>query len=48
MRGIQVSKKEMFIALLNAVMQSDIPGHCLEIWGNTGTKHTVTDMSKCL
>lgn len=38
----------MFIGLLSAVMQSDIPGRCLEVWGNTGTKHTVTDMLRYL
>lgn len=49
MWGIWASKKEMFIGLLSAVMQSDIPGSCLEVWGNTGTKHTSTDMSRrCL
>lgn len=42
------SKKDMFIALLSAVMQSDIPGSGLEVWGKTGTKHAVTDMSRCL
>lgn len=42
------SKKEMFIALLSAVMQSHIPASCLEVWRNPGTKHTVTDMSRCL
>lgn len=25
-----------------------LPGICLEVWGNTGTKHTVTDMLRCL
>lgn len=40
-----VSKKEMFIDLLPAVMHSDIPGCCLEVWGNTGTKRFLTDVS---
>lgn len=36
----------MFIALLSAAMQSNIPGSCLG--GDAGMKRSVTDMSRCL
>lgn len=38
--------KAMFIALLSAAMQSNIPGSCLG--GDAGMKRSVTDMSRCL